>query len=101
MRNKPRALPINPSDLVVDSPQQAETVYSRCFTLALELAEASVQAIKFGPFKIIHLHHLSNPRIGLSPGRPGGPAGSEVVARRSGWEDSDNQDENSGVAAHA
>ena len=61
MRDKPRVLPINPSDLVVDSLQQAKTVFSRYFTLAVELAEASVQTIKFGPFKIIHLHRLPIP----------------------------------------
>jgi hypothetical protein len=53
MRNNPRALPINPSDLVVDSPQQAETVFSRDFPLFPEFAEASGQTIKFCPF--IHL----------------------------------------------
>jgi hypothetical protein len=27
----------------------------------VEFAEASVQTIKLGPFKIIHLHHLKSP----------------------------------------
>jgi hypothetical protein len=37
----------------------------------------------------------------LSVGRGREEAGAADVARRSGWEDSDNQDENPGVAAHA
>jgi hypothetical protein len=68
MRYNPGALPINASDLVVNFPQQAETVFSHCFTLAMELAEASRQTIKFGPFKTGHLHHLSIPHLPTGSG---------------------------------
>ena len=55
MGNDPRALPVNPSDLVVDPPQQADAVFSGSVALVLEFAEASGQTIKFRPFKTIHL----------------------------------------------
>jgi hypothetical protein len=59
IRNKLRALAVDPSDFALDLPYQAVTIFSRrLFTVALELAEASVQTIEFRPIKIIHFSHL-------------------------------------------
>jgi hypothetical protein len=65
MRNDPRALPVNPSDLVVDPPQQADTVFTGSVALVLEFAEESGQTIKFRPFKTIHSHHLRIPHLSI------------------------------------
>jgi hypothetical protein len=55
MRDDPSPLPVNPSDLVIDPPQQAETVFRGGFALVPEFADAGGQTIKFRPFKTIHL----------------------------------------------
>jgi hypothetical protein len=70
MRHNPRALLINQSDLVVDSPYWTEPVLRCAFAPALELGEARGQTIKFCPFKTIHFHHLPIPPCAAVQGRP-------------------------------
>jgi hypothetical protein len=58
IRNKLRALAVDPSDFALDFRYQAVTIFRlRLFTLASELAEASVHTIEFRPIKIIHFSH--------------------------------------------
>jgi hypothetical protein len=66
IRNKLRALAVDPSDFALDLPYHAVTIFSRrLFTVALELAETSVQTIEFRPIKIIHFSHLGGGASGL------------------------------------